>query len=71
MTYEEEQWEETPPPIPPPIQSETRAIDPVNSFQSQAHGYDTIDLELKEKLPKKEALGELLKFKGLEDPTNH
>ena len=40
-------------------------------LEGQAHGHDIIDPELRDKLPKKVTLGDLQKFKGVEDPNDH
>ena len=70
----------TPPPLPPPPnKTETKLrfekleqlIQSIPVLEGQAHGHDIIDPELRVKLPKKVTLGDLPKFKGVEDPKDH
>ena len=58
-------------PPSPPDKTETymrfekleQLIQSIPALESQAHGHDIIDPELREKLPKKVTLGELPKFR--------
>ena len=77
LTTEESEEKDTPPPPPPPSPrqiwgSKTRAIDPIISCTRGSGSWPWHHCrELREKLPKKAALGDLPKFKGFQDPDDH
>ena len=74
-----EEEEEDTPTLLPPFKSNTelrfekleQLIQSIPALDGQAHGHDIIDPGLREKLPKKVALGDLPKFKGAENPDDH
>ena len=77
LTEEDEQGDTR---LPPPLikskkdlrfEKLEQLIHLIVGLESRAHGHDMIDPELRQKLPKEVALGDLPNFKGVEDPDDH